>query len=147
MPDTDPTAILTPPFATKIAVLVRDDLQPWQELNVTAFLAAGIAAAHPELVGLPYADADGGTYLPLLGMPVLVFQASGELLATALGRARTRGQRVALYTHDMFSTGHDAANRAAVASVAQGDLDLVGLALHGPKSRVDKIVKGAALHP
>ncbi|HPF76508.1 MULTISPECIES: DUF2000 family protein, partial [Phycicoccus] len=26
-------------------------------------------------------------------------------------------------------------------------LDLVGLALHGPKNAVDKVVKGARLHP
>ena len=51
--------LLTPPFDTKIAVLVRDDLEPWQRLNVTAFLVSGVTAAHPELVGQPYADGDG----------------------------------------------------------------------------------------
>ena len=45
-------------FDTKIAVLLRDDLEPWQRLNVTAFLVSGIAA-DPELIGEPYADADG----------------------------------------------------------------------------------------
>jgi hypothetical protein len=28
---------LSPPFASKIAVIVRDDLAAWQRLNVTAF--------------------------------------------------------------------------------------------------------------
>lgn len=37
-------------FDTKIAVVLRDDLLPWQELNVTAFLVSGIAA-NPELLG------------------------------------------------------------------------------------------------
>ena len=32
-----------------------------------------------------------------------------------------------------------------VASVAAPDLDLVGLALHGPRSAVDKVVKGSRL--
>ncbi len=31
-------------FDTKIAIAVRGDLEPWQKLNVTAFLASGIAA-------------------------------------------------------------------------------------------------------
>jgi hypothetical protein len=47
----------------------------------------------------------------------------------------------------MFATGHDADSRAVVAAVPGIDLDLVGLGLHGPRNIVDKIVKGARLHP
>jgi hypothetical protein len=138
--------LLTPPFATKVAVLVRDDLEPWQRLNVTAFLVSGVTAANPDLVGQPYADADGQTYLPLLGMPVLVFEGAAETLTAAHERALRRGTRLAVYTREMFATGHDAANRAAVAAVPTASLDLVGLALHGPKNGVDRILKGARLH-
>jgi hypothetical protein len=138
---------LTPPFASKVAVLVRDDLESWQRLNVTAFLTSGLTAAHPELVGDPYADADGQKYLRLLGVPVLVFEGSADVLANARARALQREIPLAIYTREMFATGHDAANRAAVAAVAGGELDLVGVALHGPKNAVDKILKGAHLHP
>jgi hypothetical protein len=31
--------------------------------------------------------------------------------------------------------------------VSGPDLDLVGIALHGPKNAVDKVVKGARMHP
>ncbi|WP_265444528.1 DUF2000 domain-containing protein [Flexivirga meconopsidis] len=137
---------LTPPFATKVAVLVRDDLATWQRLNVTAFLAAGIAAAYPELVGAPYTDGDGGSYLPLLGMPVLVFEGGAHTLTNARARAAGRGIRAAIFTKEMFETGHDAANRAATAAVPTDDLDLVGIAVHGPKNAIDKILKGAYLH-
>ena len=138
---------LTPPFDTKIAIAVRDDLATWQRLNVTAFLASGVAAAHPELIGFPYEDADGSKYLPLLGVPVLVFEGSAELLTSARRRAAERQIPLSIYTQEMFATGHDAANRAVVAAVAAADLDLVGLALHGPKNAVDKVLKGARLHP
>lgn len=141
------TEILTPPFDTKIAVAVRDDLLTWQRLNVTAFLTSGIAAASPQLVGAPYADADGTSYLPLLGMPVLVFEASAQVLSAARERAVRREIPLAVYTADMFRTGYDEANRAAVAAVTAADLDLVGVALHGPRNAVDKVLKGAALHP
>jgi hypothetical protein len=47
----------------------------------------------------------------------------------------------------MFRTGNDRDNRAAVRAVGRDDLDLVGLALHGPRNGVDKVVKGARLHP
>ncbi|MEP9361949.1 DUF2000 domain-containing protein [Nocardioides sp. CN2-186] len=133
-------------FDTKIAVLVRDDLATWQRLNVTAFLVSGIAHEWPQLVGEPYADADGTTYLAMLGQPVLVFEADAELLTAAHGRALSRDLTVGVFTADLFRTGNDEDNRAAVAAVARADLDLVGLALHGPRNAVDKVVKGARLH-
>jgi hypothetical protein len=137
---------LTPPFATKVAVVVRDDLESWQRLNVTAFLISGITAGNPELVGAPYADADGQQYLRLLGIPILVFEGSAATLTSARERALSRGVPLAVYTREMFATGHDAVNRAAVAAVRSADLDLVGIALHGPKNGVDKILKGTRLH-
>ncbi|WP_337061207.1 DUF2000 domain-containing protein [Kineococcus sp. G2] len=134
-------------FDTKIAVLLREDLAAWQRLNVTAFLASGVTAAHPELVGRPYADADGTGYLALLGQPVLVLEGSAQLLRTAHRRAVDRGLPLAVFTAGMFGTGHDAANRAVVAAAPGDRLDLVGIALHGARGRVDKVVKGARLHP
>jgi len=134
-------------FDTKIAVILRADLAPWQELNVTAFLASGVAAAAPDSIGENYADADGTKYLPLFGQPVLVFSAPGrDELSRALQRALDRDVMPAVFTADLFTTGHDEANRAAVAAVTRGHLDLVGLALRGPRNAVDKITKGLPLH-
>lgn len=137
----------TPRPETKIVVLLREDLESWQRLNVTAFLAGGVTAAVPELVGEPYADADGAAYLPLLGQPVVVLQGTADVLRTAHGRALGRGLPLAVFTAQMFATGDDVANRAVVAAVRGADLDLVGLALHGPRNAVDKVVKGSRLHP
>ena len=83
----------------------------------------------------------------LLGIPVLVFEGTSEVLVVARERALRRDLPIAIYTSDMFRTGHDAANRALVEAVAGADLELVGLALHGPKNAVDRILKGARLHP
>src|SRR6059058_332147 len=105
-------------FDTKVAVAVRDDLEPWQRLNVTAFLVSGItAAAGPGSIGEEYLDGDGRSYLPLLVQPVLVFEAGAAKLRTLLERAGRRGVKVAIYTHDMFATGNDDDNRAAVRAV------------------------------
>lgn len=49
-------------------------------------------------------------------------------------------------TEELFSTGHDAANRAAVRAVASADLRLTGLALRAGKKTVDAVVKGLPLH-
>jgi hypothetical protein len=134
-------------FDTKIAVLVRDDLETWQRLNVTAFLVSGIVGAHPQLMGAPYEDADGTAYLPLLGQPVVVLEADADTLKGAHAKALGRELSVSIYTREMFSTGNDLANRAVVRAVARDDLDLVGLAVHGPRNGVDKTVKGSRLHP
>jgi len=141
------TAAETPRWTTKIAVLLREDLQPWQSLNVTAFLVSGITATGPELVGGPYQDADGTGYLPMLRQPVLVLSGAAELLAAARGRALARGLTPAVFTAELFSTPGDEQNRAAVRAVAGPDLDLVGLAVHGPRNAVDKVMKGARMHP
>jgi hypothetical protein len=143
-PVTEPAAPAR--FPTKIAVLLRDDLAGWQRLNATAFLVSGVAHALPELMGEVYADADGTEYLPMFGQPVLVFSGGRDVLRAAHGKALARGLRVAVFTAELFGTGNDVDNRAAVRAVRRDDLDLVGLALHGPKNTVDKILKGAALH-
>jgi hypothetical protein len=133
-------------FETKIAVLLREDLVAWQRLNATAFLVSGVAATAPELLGDEYADADGTRYLPMFGQPVLVFAGDQAMLAAAHGRALARGLRISIFTSELFSTGNDRDNRAAVRAVPREKLDLVGLALHGPRNVVDKILKGASLH-
>ena len=134
-------------FTTKIAVLLRDDLAVWQRLNVTAFLVSGLGARVPEVVGETYRDADGTDYLPMFRQPVLVFEGGADTLATAHSRAVSRSLPTAVFTADLFATGDDRANRAAVAAVPRDGLDLVGLAVYGPKNGVDKTVKGARMHP
>lgn len=134
-------------FPTKIAVLLRNDLVGWQRLNVTAFLVSGVAHAEPELLGEEYRDADGTAYLPMFGQPVLVFAGDRATLTNAHSRALARGLRLAVFTSELFATGNDRDNRAAVQAVGREKLDLVGLALHAPRTVVDKVLKGAAMHP
>ncbi|OEU97922.1 MULTISPECIES: DUF2000 domain-containing protein [Streptomyces] len=133
-------------FDTKAAVLVRPDLAEWQQLNVTAFLASGLAGASDEVIGEPYEDGSGNRYLPLLREPVLCFAADRDGLAGAHRRALSRGLAIAVYTDEMFATGNDADNRAAVRAVEAEKLSLAGLALHGPRNSVDRAVKGLKLH-
>ncbi len=134
-------------FDTKIAVILRDDLAVWQKTNVTAFLVSGIAGTVADVVGEPYRDASGNEYLPMFVQPVLVFQADGEGVRRAYERAMSRGVTPAVYTNELFATGHDEANRAAVAAVAAEDLDLVGIAFRAERKTVDKIVDRLRFHP
>ena len=135
-------------FDTKVAVVVRDDLELWQRLNVTAFLISGITArAGAEAIGEPYRDADDREYLPLLVQPILVLTATGQKLQTVRERADRRGVELALYTAEMFLTGNDDDNRAAVRAVATADLDLVGLGVRASHRDADAVLRGLKRHP
>lgn len=133
-------------FDTKIAIVLRDDLAPWQALNVTAFLATGLAASSPEIIGEPYVDRDGNRYHPMSVQPMIVLASGAETLRKIHGRALERGVAASAYVEEMFSTGHDAANRAVFAEFSPEDAKLVGLAFRAEKKVTDKITKGARMH-
>ncbi len=134
-------------FDTKIAVAVREDLAVWQKLNVTAFLASGIAGGVDGLLGKPYEDGDGNQYLAMLRQPVVVLAADAQTLSAACERACGRDLPMAIYTEEMFATGNDDDNRAAVRAVPAADARYVGIAVYGPRNAVDKVFKGAKMHP
>lgn len=133
-------------FDTKIAIVLRADLPVWQQLNMTAFLTSGIAATVEGVVGEPYVDGSDWQYLPMFRQPVLVFGATAEQIRVAYERALAQELRVAIFTEDLFATGHDEANRAAVRAVPSADLRLTGLALRADRKQVDAVVKGLSLH-
>ncbi|HMI69401.1 MAG TPA: DUF2000 domain-containing protein [Solirubrobacteraceae bacterium] len=134
-------------FPTKAAVVVRDDLAVWQRLNVTGFLVSGlVGGAGERVVGEDYVDADGARYLPMLVQPLLVLEASGEKLGTVRRRAGERGVPIAIYTAELFATGRDEDNRAAVRSVPTEDLDLVGIGLRAPHRDADAVLRGLRRH-
>jgi hypothetical protein len=129
-------------FDTKVAVLLRDDLAMWQELNVAAFLVSGIVGAVDDIIGKPYEDADGTKYLAMCRQPITVLQGDSAVLASSLRRAVDRELGVAVYTEEMFATGNDDDNRAAVRAVPRGHLNLVGLGVYGTRGAL----KSARLH-
>jgi len=137
---------MTHRFDTKIAIAVRGDLAGWQRLNVTAFLASAIAGGVPGLIGERYMDGSGNAYLPMFRQPVLVHAGSAQALAGAHRRALERAMDIAVYIDEMFETGYDEANRAAVRAVSADQMLLAGLAVFGPRNAVDKVFKGLPLH-
>lgn len=135
-----------PIFETKLVVILRDDLPTWQKLNATLFLVGGIAATDPSTVGPPYEDGSGNQYLPMFRQPGLLFAASQEELRRAFDRARQNEVAMAIFTDELFSTGHDDANRAAVRAVSLEELSLVGIAFRAERKVANKVVKGLKLH-
>lgn len=133
-------------FDTKIAIVIRDDLETWQKLNVTAFITSGLVGENPAIVGENYRDASGNQYMPMVIQPMMIFQADGNQIRKTYERAMLREVQLAIFTRDLFATGNDIDNRAAVAGVASDQLDLVGLAMRDTRKTIDKITKGLKLH-
>lgn len=133
-------------FDTKIAIVLRGDLATWQKLNVTAFTASGIAGTDPDVMGDPYEDASGNRYLAMFKQPVMVFEADTEQIQAVYARALDLGVPFSIFTEDLFATGNDIDNRAAVMAKPREAQRVVGMALRGRKKTMDKILKGLTLH-
>lgn len=132
---------------TKIGIIVRDDLLTWQKLNVTAFLATGVAASVPEQIGQPYVDGSDRTYLPLIVQPIFIYVATQAHLVRTRDRALSRGIVPAIYAEGMFKTDNDADNRAVVRTLTDDNGAIVGLGLRADSKTFDRIVHGLKLHP
>ena len=133
-------------FDTKIAVVVRDDLETWQKLNITAFTVSGIAGTVEGIIGEDYEDGTGNKYLPMFKQPVLVFSATADQIKTVYKRALSRQLNFSIFTEDLFQTNNDLDNRATVKARQQEDLKLVGMAMRADKKIVDKVLDGLRLH-
>jgi hypothetical protein len=68
------------------------------------------------------------------------------LLTIVRERAAGRDLPMMIYTEELFGAGDDDDNRAAVNAVSADELNLVGVAIYGPRNAIDKVLKGARLH-
>lgn len=132
-------------FDTKIKIVLRNDLEAWQELNITAFLMSGIAETQ-NIIGQPYVDADGVEYLPMSQQPIMIHSASGEQIKDLLKKALTKDVVLTIFTEELFNTYNDIDNRDMVSRFKTEELNLVGIGIRGKKNHVDCLLKGFELH-
>jgi len=130
---------------TKVVVVVRDDLEVWQKLNVTAFLMSGVATENLEMMGKPYLDVDGNHFMALSVQPIIVLSASVATLTKIHDRALSREISTAVFIDEMFQTSNDNDNRAAFSAFNRQTAKITGIALRAPRALADKIVKGASI--
>ena len=132
-------------FDSKIVMVVRNFLKPWQELNVAAFLMSGIIGASPEIIGEPYKDLEGNLHLPLCQQPVVILYGHANTLRNIRMRANARGVITAVYIEEMFKTGNDSANRGVFSQHGSEMDNTVGIAFRAEKKLADKVSKGAKM--
>lgn len=132
-------------FDTKIKIVLKDDLEMWQKLNVTAFLMSGIAGTQ-NIIGQPYLDKVDVQYLPMSQQPIMIHSSTAEQMKELLQKALTKEVVIAIYTEELFTTYNDEDNRAMVAKFKTEELNLVGIGIRGKKNQVDRLLKGFELH-
>lgn len=135
-------------YPEKIAIVILDDLQPWQKLNAAAFLASSVALKFPQTHGKPFVTASGTAYLPFLKHPVLVYKAENEAqLKRAFNRARERELAIGIYTRPLFATKNEEENLAEIIKKTDEEQELVGIVIYGENKKVDKSLDGLKFHP
>lgn len=132
-------------YDTKIAIVVRNDLQPWQKLNVTAFLMSGISATQ-DIVGEPYIDKDGKKYLPMSKQPILIFAANREEIREVFEKTQKKEIEMSIYTEELFNSCSDEDSRAQIVTFKTDKLNIVGIGIRGKRNPVDRILKNLKLH-
>jgi hypothetical protein len=110
-------------------------------------VVSGLGLAHPDLIGEPYVDGDGRSELAKFGIPVLVYAGDRDGVRRAFLRAVGRDLSVSVYTDELFTTGNDVDNRAAVAAVPTEELSIAGFAVAGERKQVDKVFDKLKFHP
>ena len=123
---------------------------------IIPYLGSGIAELFKANTRAVLVEAPGSQSFEMPDVPAIasVAHARGATMiddntwATPLyHRSLEQGVKSSLYVEEMFATGHDAANREVFAQFAPDDAKVVGIALRAEKKVVDKITKGAKLHP
>jgi hypothetical protein len=134
-------------YDNKIAVVIKDDLQNWQKLNVTSFLASSVAIQFPETHGKALVSASGTAYLPFFKHPILVYKAdTEEQLQRAFARSKDRELNIGIYSSAQFATKNEEQNLEEIGRRTDDNLDLVGIIVYGPNKKVDKALDGLKLH-
>jgi len=134
-------------YNKKVAIVILDDLLPWQKLNVVSFLAGSIAIEFPEIHGEDFVTADNVRFLPFIKNPTLIYKAdSKEKLMRAFLRSKDRELAIGIYTKPLFDTRSGEENVIEISKHTSDDLDLVGIIVYGENRKVDKALDGLKFH-
>lgn len=134
-------------YDKKLAIVIKDDLLPWQKLNVVAFLAGSIAIEFPETHGEDFVTADNVRFLPFIKNPTLIYKAeSTEKIQRAFRRSKERELAIGIYTAPLFATRSGEENVSEIAQHNVDDLELVGIIVYGENKKVDKALDGLKFH-
>lgn len=129
------------PDAMKCAILVTDSLPTGLAVNAASVLAVSLGANVEGLVGKDVEDLDGVLHPGVIYTPLPILRHSSAGIHEVLS--------VVASDEDMFFATFSSLAQSCrtydeyierMSQVGTDDIDLVGIALYGPKKRVNKLV-------
>jgi hypothetical protein len=130
---------------TRCVVIVDEALPLGPAANAVGVLAVTLGATLPALVGADLVDADGQRHPGLIPHGLAVLRAP----QTDLADLRLRAQAAGIGVIDFPTAGQETTDyedlRRRVAELATAEVAYLGLALHGPRRRVNKLTGSLAL--
>jgi Uncharacterized protein conserved in bacteria len=133
-------------YEKKIAIVLRNDLQNWQKLNVTSFLASSIAIAFTEVHGNSFSTNTEGEFLPFINQPILIYKADNDdIMRRVFSRSKERALHIGIYPQTFFST-KSAEENYLVMEKFNGETEaLAGIVIYGETKKVYKALDGLKL--
>lgn len=127
--------------AEKKCVMVLDTGLPvGLAVNAAAVLAVTVGCKIESIVGPDVADVSGGSHVGLVDIPIPVLKADAESLGDIRSRAVTMDGLLVVGFTDVARTSRTYKEYTEKMSAsAPGDLEYLGVALHGDKKLVNKL--------
>ncbi|KOX15893.1 hypothetical protein ADL05_13695 [Nocardiopsis sp. NRRL B-16309] len=127
--------------ATKVVVVLREDLEAPLAANAGAVLGLALGGRLEDSVAADGKDAGGGVHAGLNPHPVPTLAASGAALRALKAEADARGVTVVGFNEVARRSRDYASYLDALARTEPEAVEYVGLALFGPRGAVNKITR------
>ncbi|GAA0973296.1 MULTISPECIES: DUF2000 domain-containing protein [Nocardiopsidaceae] len=126
---------------TKLVVILREDLPPAIAANAGVVLGLALGGRLENSVAADTKDADGGVHAGLNPHPVPTLVASGERLREIKAGADEQDLTVVGFNEVARRSRDYGAYMDALAATPASDLEYAGVALHGPRTVVNKLTR------
>ncbi|GAA3023703.1 DUF2000 domain-containing protein [Streptosporangium longisporum] len=134
-------------LATKLVLVVRDDLPAALAVNAAAVVGLSLGGRLPDPPAAEGKDASGGVHAGLNPHPVPVLTASGDRLRELHDRARAREDLITVGFNEVARHARDYDDYlTALAATPGEDVEYVAVAVFGPRNRVTALTKRLPLH-
>jgi hypothetical protein len=129
------------PVRNKCAIVVSEELPVGLAANAASVLSITLGHRVDGLVGADVKDADGVAHPGIIHMPIPILNAPREQIATIV--------QAAAEDDELFFVSFSALAQSCktydeyvdkMAATATADLDSIGVGLHGPQKRVNRLV-------
>ena len=134
-------------FTKKMAIVVRDDLPPWQVLNVVSHIAAylGNKMKVPFDTGEWFMTHDGVRYPRNSQFPIIVLSAKEKDLRPFMQAVRDSKLPYLAFIREMIETTDDTELQATLSKKTEAEIEYLGIGVFGSNDIVKPLTKRFSL--